>query len=197
MTSEPLEALLKKLSAGDDAAAEQVFRTYEPYLRVVVRRQLSSDLRAKFDSMDVVQSVWVHVLNGFREAGWRFANATQLRSFLVQLTRHRFIDRLRRTRHSVQRERHLSTEDWGHVTHVRDAQPDDVLQAADLWEQLLQLCPPAHHEVLALKRDGALTSEVAARTGLHEGSVRRILNALSQRLARQQADVVPESGGPS
>src|SRR5436309_15523401 len=98
MMPEPLDALLVKLNSGDDEAAEQVFRTYEPYLRMVVRRHLSSDLRAKFDSMDVVQSVWIHVLKGFREAGWCFPDAARLRAFLVQLTRHRFIDQLRRRR---------------------------------------------------------------------------------------------------
>ena len=66
--------------------------------------------------------------------------------------------------------------------------PHDLLQADELWEQLLELCPPAHREVLRLKREGALTAEVAARTGLHEGSVRRILNTLSQRLARRQGE---------
>ena len=78
MTPEPLDALLEKLTSGDAEAAEQVFRTYEPYLRLVVRRQLSPELRAKFDSLDVVQSVWAHLLQGFREAGWCFADTAHL-----------------------------------------------------------------------------------------------------------------------
>ena len=55
MSDEPLDQLLEQLNRGDCAAAEHVFRTYEPYLRMLVRRQLRSALRAKFDSMDVVQ----------------------------------------------------------------------------------------------------------------------------------------------
>ena len=55
MTSDALDDLLEKLGSGDDAAAEEVFRAYEPYLRVVVRRMLPPNLRPKFDSVDVVQ----------------------------------------------------------------------------------------------------------------------------------------------
>jgi RNA polymerase sigma-70 factor (ECF subfamily) len=189
VNAEPLDTLLEKLATGEHAAAEQVFRAYEPYLRMVVRRQLSPELRAKFDSLDVVQSVWCHMLRGFREAGWRFADAGHLRAFLVQLTRHRFIDCLRRHRRALDREQPLAAtgaEDW---LSSAAPQPDESLQADELWEQLLDLCPAAHRPILLLKRDGALLPEIAARTGLCEGSVRRILGTLRRRLAlRRNAD---------
>jgi RNA polymerase sigma-70 factor (ECF subfamily) len=190
MSDEPLDLLLDRLTSGDADAAEQVFRTYEPYLRMVVRRRLSPEMRAKFDSLDIVQSVWAHLLKGFRETNWRFANVAHLRAFLVQLTRHRFIDRLRRDRLAIDREQPLG-EGTGSDVLLSDApQPSELVQADELWEQLLELCPPAHQEILRLKREGALTSEIAARTGLHEGSVRRILQTLSRRLARRRGEDV-------
>jgi RNA polymerase sigma-70 factor (ECF subfamily) len=59
---------------------------------------------------------------------------------------------------------------------------------------MLDLCPPEHREVLRLKREGATSAEIAARTGLHEGSVRRILCTLARRLARRHEDPRPGSG---
>jgi DNA-directed RNA polymerase specialized sigma24 family protein len=106
----------------------------------------------------------------------------------VQLTRHRFIDRLRRHRRALEYEQPLAEGGLDDELSAVAPQPEDVLQADELWEQMLDLCPPAHREVLCLKREGALTSEIAARTGLHEGSVRRILNAVAHRLARGQED---------
>ncbi len=41
----------------------------------------------------------------------------------------------------------------------------------------------AHREILFLKRQGLLLTEIAARTGYHEGSIRRILYDLARRLA--------------
>jgi RNA polymerase sigma-70 factor (ECF subfamily) len=191
VSAEPLDALLEKLTSGDAAAAEQVFRTYEPVLRLVVRRRLSPQMRAKFDSRDIVQSVWVHMLKRFRDAGCRFADLAHFRAFLVQLTRHRFIDRLRRHRLALEHEQPLEGVGFEEVLPAEGPEPGEVLQADELWEQLLELCPPAHREVLRLKREGALTGEVAARTGLNEGSVRRILNALYKRLARRREEESP------
>ena len=86
MSSESLDTLLVKLTNGEESAAERVFRDYEPFLRAMVRRRLTPPLRAKFDSMDVVQSVWADVLEGYREGGWRFTDRDHLRAFLARVT---------------------------------------------------------------------------------------------------------------
>ena len=186
MKTSPLDALLERMASGDAEATGQLFVHYEPYLRVVARRHFSPGLRVKFDSEDIVLSVWADVLKGFREAGWRFANATQLRAFLVRLTHDRFIDRFRQHRTAVQREQSLTHGDWEEILSDRKPQPCDVVQANELWQELLDLCPPEHREVLKLKLAGAVSAEIATRTGLHEGSVRRILCTLARRLARRR-----------
>jgi RNA polymerase sigma-70 factor (ECF subfamily) len=181
-----LEVLLDKLGQGDVAAAEQVFVRYEPYLRMLVRRQLSARLRAKFDSIDVVQSVWADLLHNFRESGWRFTDAAHLRAFLVKVTRNRFIDRIRQHKRALEREQPLNNTPGEQLPASPQPQPSELAQADDLWTQLLALCPPAHRELLLLKRQGCSLAELAARTGLHESSVRRILYDLARRLAIRQ-----------
>lgn len=186
MTTEPLDTLLEKLTEGDAEAAGRVFVAYEPYLRMVVRRHLSPDLRSKFDSMDIVQSIWADLLRGFRDAGWKFADAAHLRAFLVRLTRQRFIDRFRHVRRSVESQQSLTEGEWDQVLQARDPLPEDVAQANELWQELLDLCPPEHRLILHLKRQGQSSPEVAATTGLHEGSVRRILGTVARRLSRRK-----------
>jgi RNA polymerase sigma-70 factor (ECF subfamily) len=189
-----LTALLEKLCSGDLAAAEQVFVTYEPYLREVVRRKLPARLRAKFDSRDVVQSTWRHLLDGFRSAGWRFTSPAQLQAFLVKATRNQLIDHCRKEATALDREQPLAEVDRDDLPPARGASPSELAQAGDLWERLLALCPPEHQELMRLRRQGVPLDEIAARVGLHVGSVRRILRGLALRLAAAPAG--GRSAGP-
>jgi RNA polymerase sigma-70 factor (ECF subfamily) len=182
MCTEPLDVLLEKLATGDLPGAEEALGACEPYLRMVVRRALPQGMRAKFESADVVQSVWAHLLPGLREAGWSFATKAHLRAFLAMVTRHRLYDRLRHHHTALERERPLEAADPETLPVSRQPHPSEVLQADDLWERMLALCPPAHHELLRLKREGLRLTEIAARAGMHEGSVRRVLRQLARRL---------------
>ena len=177
-TARSLESLLERLHAGDESAAEQLFRDYEPYLRLFVRRQLSASMRAKFDSQDVVQSVWADLWHGFQQAGWKFSDSDHLRAFLVRITKNRLIDRLRYVRRRG--EQPIADEE----TPMCDAPtPSHNAEAGELWERLLAICPPKHHELLRMKRDGATLDQLAKKTGLHASSIRRILYDLARRFA--------------
>jgi RNA polymerase sigma-70 factor (ECF subfamily) len=196
MIAEPLEVLVERLRDGDREAAERVFGAYEPYLRMVVRRRLPGVLRAKFDSLDVVQSVWAHLLPGFRTAGWHFPSAAHLRAFLVRVTRNRLTDRLRHYRTALEREQPLEDTPADGLPASGQPRPSEVAQADDLWEKMLALCPPAHHELLRLRRQGLLLTEIAQRTAMHEGSVRRIFRQLARQLAflQEQPDLLAGEG---
>jgi RNA polymerase sigma-70 factor (ECF subfamily) len=183
MNANALDELLEKLNSGDEAAAEEAFVAYEPYLRKVVRRLLPSRLRSKFDSIDVVQSVYGDVLTAFRAGGMRFGTAAQLRAFLITATRNRFIDRFRQHQTAARFEKPLEDAAAAQFARAPQPRPSESAAAAELWDRLLLICPPAHHQLLVLRRGGASAGEIAAKIGIHEGSVRRILRELSVRLA--------------
>ena len=183
MSDEHLDELIERLNDGDIDAAERAFLAYEPYLRMAVRRQLNGPLRSKLDSMDIVQSVWADVLCGFREAGWRFADRAHLRAFLMRVACNRLIDRRRQHHRALEREQPLTEVAPKDLPRSSQPRPSEVAQVHELWERMLENCPPAHREILMLRRQGLPLTEIAARSGLHEGSVRRILYKLARRLA--------------
>ena len=184
MSAEADDDLLARLARGDTDAAERLFDAYAPFLRAVVRCHLSDPVRAKLDSTDVVQSVWVQVVRQLGRDGLQVRDENQLKGLLATIARRRLVTRIRKHARS-QGGAQPESAGLEEVTDPRNPRPSEVAQANDLWAKLLDLCPPDHHDVLMLKREGLPLAEIAARTGLHEGSVRRILRRLSRDLAMQ------------
>jgi RNA polymerase sigma-70 factor (ECF subfamily) len=191
MSADPLDLLLERLGRGDSGAAEQIMREYEPYLRMVVRRYLPSGLRRKFDSVDVVQSVWVHVWKGLRGVSWQFSDREHLRALLVTVTRRRLVSRFRHYRASLAREDSSAAGELDHMPAAPGPGPEDLVRANELWERVLSLCPADQHELLRLRRQGFTMDEIAERTGMHEGSVRRVFRRLARRLALEEQPAAP------
>lgn len=184
MYPESLEPLLEKLCQGDMAVAKQFFLACEPHLRKVVRQRLPVRLRSKFDSADIVQSVWADLLEGYRAGGWHFANLQRFQAFLVHVTRNRFNDKFRK--HRIEREQRFRNMDSSELPMAPRAQATAMLEAEELWQQMLELCPPEHQELLRLKRQGVPMEDLVARTGLHPGSIRRVLRNLARQLALRE-----------
>jgi RNA polymerase sigma-70 factor (ECF subfamily) len=190
MSTDSVEPLLEQLCNGEMDMAKRVFLAYEPYLRQVVRRQLPQGLRAKFDSIDIVQSVWAHLLEGYYSGAWQFTDARRFQAFLVQVTRNRFIDSYRKYRIAYEKEQPLGGMRTSQVPAAPQPQPPEEIEAEELFEQMLALCPPEHRELLRLKRQGLPMEELTARTGMHPGSIRRILRNLARKLALQEGTIV-------
>jgi RNA polymerase sigma-70 factor (ECF subfamily) len=190
---ESLDQLLERLNAGDELAVKRLFVAYEPFMRMVIHRHISGAVRAKFDSADVVQSVWVDFVDGLQKAKWTFDNVDQFRAFLVKMTRNRFIDRLRKHREAVRREVALPFESADVLPVDRAPRVSENFYADELWQQMNQACPPAHRELLAMKRQGASIAEIAERTNLHESSVRRILYEIARRVTRMRKHAASSS----
>lgn len=176
----PLLALLKRMSDGDESAARAVYLEYAPYLKLVIRRKISRDLQGRFDSSDVVQSVWADLLDGFRKGRWTFESPDHFRAFLVRATKNRMIDYVRK--HS----RGVDQASWSEsILPNAGPSPSSEARANEQWDRIVEHCPSEHRRIIEMKRDGHSLAEIATETGYHPSSVRRILYTLSDQWARQ------------
>jgi RNA polymerase sigma-70 factor (ECF subfamily) len=183
MNHESLDQWIGRLNGGDTEAVERVFLAYEPYLRIAVRRRLSRRLRSKFDSRDIVQSVFADVVRGVRDGGWHFAGTAQLEALLRKIAWRRLADRYQRHALALDREHSLEETPSKSLGDTAQARPSQEAQGREFWERILSACPPAHHDVVRLRMHGHRMRDIAERTGMHEGSVRRILYELARRLS--------------
>jgi RNA polymerase sigma-70 factor (ECF subfamily) len=181
MTPSAGSDLLDRLGRGDPTVTRDLYLAYNSYLRVVVRKLLSPRLRAASDSSDVIQSVWVQVARALEADGWKVESELQLRALLVVIARRGVSKRYRST------ERAVADPDAGarldELPLGNQSRPSETAVGNELWQRLLEKCPPEHRPLLELRREGVTLAEVAARTGLHEGSVRRIIRQLARELA--------------
>jgi RNA polymerase sigma-70 factor (ECF subfamily) len=98
------------------------------------------------------------------------------------MARRRLVSRFRHYRAAAEREQSRAASP-NCAAAAGQPRPSEVAQAGELWDRMLTLCPPDHRDVLRLRRNGLSLAEIAARTGLHEGSVRRVLRLLARRLS--------------
>jgi RNA polymerase sigma-70 factor (ECF subfamily) len=101
---------------------------------------------------------------------------------LIKATRNRMVDRMRKHRTGAEIERPLIDSAQEGLPASQAPRPSEVTQAEDLWRRMLAVCPPEHHELLRLKRQGLALGEIADRTGLHIDSVRRIVRKVAGEL---------------
>jgi RNA polymerase sigma factor (sigma-70 family) len=180
MSQGDLSSLLVRLNEGDASAAEQVFIRFEPYLKLIVSRQMSGAIQSKFNSSDIVQSIWADLLHGFRDGKWQFSDARHLQAFLTKVTKNRFLDRVRQQKSSLQLEEPLNWVDSNVAIQDPGPRPSQEVRAIELWGEISKTCNQHQRQVLELKRQGKSLQEIATETGLHASSVRRILYDLAR-----------------
>ena len=177
----PVDQLLDRLRAGDESATGELFEAFEPFLRGLVRRRLPHQGARRFDSADIIQSAWASLLDGLREARWEFPDVNHLRAFLARVVLCRLYDRARSALLQTGREEPLA--EIGGTFVGPEPRPSEHARAGATWDLLLDVCPPEHRPVLLLRQQGQSCEEIAQETGMHAGSVRRILRHLARRIA--------------
>ncbi len=175
---------IARIRAGDEDAASELLRRYEPKVRLVVRRQLPRLLRSKFDSLDFLQSVWGSFFHRVRTGSTDIEDEPNLVAFLTWAARNRVFDEYRRAstrKHDVRREEPLGQGDdpeQGLVASLETA--SEIVQARETYEQLRKRVPEDRQAVLMLKAEGYSCREIGERLGLSERTVQRVIESLRE-----------------
>src|SRR5262245_123422 len=115
---------------GDTDALEQVFLAFEPGLHNWVRRHLTTSLRSKLDTSDIILATWVDVLRHIRRSG-RFSDADHFRRFLYILVRNRTIDYIRQQCIEMEKIGSLEGAESVRAFLSHDPSPSEIAQAGE------------------------------------------------------------------
>lgn len=181
---------LRQIRDGDDRAAEELVRRFEPIIRREVRMRIGDKrLRRAFDSVDVSQSVLANFLSQAAKGRYELECPDQLLRLLLAMTRHRLVSRARRERRQVRDVRRLAVEP-GILEGLVDPRPSpsQIVSRQEQWELLKSSLSDEERQIVDLRLAGHSWDEIAAHLG-GTGPARRM--QLSRRLDRLERQMGP------
>jgi RNA polymerase sigma factor (sigma-70 family) len=182
--------LMARAKAGDSAAIREFLSRFEHEVRMMVRARLPKKLRTQFDSLDFVQAVWESFFSDRPLDSPDFERVEHLRGFLAGVVRNKVFEQHRRLtkteKYKISREERLYVR-RGDRDVPRDVvapgpSPSQVAQASDRMAQLTAGRSPREVDVISLRRQGLTFDEIANQTGIHERTVRRIIDLARSRM---------------
>jgi RNA polymerase sigma-70 factor (ECF subfamily) len=178
--------LIERVRAGDEAAATQLVREYEPVIRRVVRIQLrDSRLRRLLDSMDICQSVLRSFFVRAALGQYELRTPEELLKLLSRIARHKLADQVKqhqRECRDVRRVESGSPDERG-IAAVASSPSEQVANQELLNEFRKRLSDDERHlaEQRALGRSWA---EIAAAAGGSPEGLRKKLGRALDRVGR-------------
>ena len=185
-TEAEFNELMRDVLAGSEAAAQQLFRDYEPHLLRAIRRRLNKKMRPKFDSVDFAQDVWASFFAEDPEKRV-FDSAEDLIRFLIRLASNKVADAARK-QFKTQKcniEREQSIEDPSVQKHnLMGAQPtpSQIVMSEEEWGVFLRRQPLVYRRILVLLREGRTPDSIADELKIHARTVYRVAERLAPGL---------------
>jgi RNA polymerase sigma-70 factor (ECF subfamily) len=158
---------VRRLRGGDELAAAELVRRYEPLVRREVRLRLEDRSLARlFDSADVCQSVLASFLLRAAAGQYDLGRPEQLLKLLVTMARNKLASATRRQyRHRRGGGRRAGGPDALEGVAADEPTPSRMLAGRELLERLRAELSDEERRAADLRAQGCSWAEVAARMG--------------------------------
>jgi RNA polymerase sigma-70 factor (ECF subfamily) len=190
---QPLEAdryteLIRRVRAGEQQAAEELVRLYEPEIRLEVRgwlRLRDPRLRRVFDSVDVCQSVLASFFMRAALGEYDLERPAQLVGLLAGIARNKLADQVKyhqRERRDVRRVLPVAPAE----ADVRSAEtPSEQVAGRELLVELRKRLSDEERELAERRAQGMDWSAIAAELGGTPEGRRKQLGRAIDRVERE------------
>ncbi len=179
--------LLRKIKQGDQQAAFELVKSYEPMIRAVVRHRLRNPLmRRQFDSLDICQSVMASFFPGMVGNQYQVEQPKQLMALLLQMARNKLAHQMRRHRQKCRDVANAISADSSSVGELQGEQlpPDRVAASREELDHLLDQLDDEARRIALMRGQGYEWQEIAKMIGGTADSRRKQLQrAIAQTIA--------------
>lgn len=179
--------LIRRVRNGDEAAATELVRRYEPAIRRAVRIRLGDTrLGRAFDSMDVCQSVLASFFVRAALGQYQLDAPEQLLKLLAAMARHKLADRVDRERASRRDNRRVA-EVRGEMPEVASSasSPSQQVAARDLLQEVMRRLSPEERRLVELRNQGLDWPAISDQVGGSPEALRKRLARATDRVAKE------------
>ena len=165
-------SLLRRVSAGDEAAATALYQRYAARLRGLAAKRVDG-FGGRFDADDIVQSAFRAFFQGARKQAYTVPPEGELWGLLMVIGLNKvreYADHHRADKRDVGR---TTGEDADHPALARDDTAAEFLRL--VVDERLAGLPAAHREIVRLRLMGFEVGEISGRTGRSRRTVERVL----------------------
>lgn len=183
--TESFQALIGRMRAGDERAAEELIRRYEPTVRRVARvRLVDARLRRQLDTMDICQSVMASFFVRAALGQYELDTPEQLLRLLSAMARNKLANQANHHRAAVRDNRRVDPGglEAGEVAG-REGSPSRQVAARELLDEARRRLSEDERRLLDLRDDGREWAEIATLVGGSPEALRKKLARAIERVA--------------
>jgi RNA polymerase sigma factor (sigma-70 family) len=182
-----IDELIRRVRAGDQDAAAELVKRYEPAIRRAVRFRLAdARLGTLLDSMDICQSVLGSFFIRAATGQYKLETPEQLLKLLTTMARNKLISQARK-QHAQRRDSRRITpshKDEEQFVSPRKS-PSNQMAVRDLLQEVQRRLSPEERRILELKNEGHDWASIASELGGSAEALRRRLSRALDRVAEQ------------
>jgi RNA polymerase sigma-70 factor (ECF subfamily) len=188
MAEAPFQDLIRRVRAGDEQAATELVRQYEPAVRRAVRfRLVDARLGRVLDSMDICQSVMASFFVRAALGQYELDKPEQLVKLLATMARNKLANQANREHAQRRDQRRIAV---GQVQEsdlpANGVTPSRQLAAEELLQETRRRLPPEERRLLELREQGldweAIAGQVEGRPEALRKKLARAVNRVAQSL---------------
>ena len=183
----PFAEFLRRIRAGDESAAVELVRRYEPALRLEIRLRLRDPrLRRLLEPADLCQSVLKSFFVRAALGQFDLDSPERLLALLRTMARNKVAQQARR--HKAQRrdlDRDVSLEAGAPLVTAADPSPSRVAIGREMWDAFRGRLTAEERRVAELRSQGREWAEIARELGGTAQARRKQLSRAVDRAARE------------
>jgi RNA polymerase sigma-70 factor (ECF subfamily) len=182
------DEFMRRVRAGDEQAAAELVRQFEPLIRREVRYQLRDQrLYRLFDSMDICQSVLASFFVRTAAGQYDVHSHEQLVKLLVSMAHNKLASAARKQHRQRRDSRRVDPGGADKLLDVRDRShsPSDLVAGEELLRRFRKSMSNEELRIADLRGQGLTWADVAARLGGTVDSRRSQLSRAIDRVSRE------------